>query len=231
MGEQGVPAGRRIAEPESGCDFAAQSALLQVVDGAFCVGVFAQLGPVETVGAFQQRKVIVAPLPVRRRRAGARLARNLQPQRTRQLLDCFGELQVLVLHQKADRAAVGAAAEAVVELLAGADGEGWRFLVMERAAGLVLAAGLFQRHPGVDDIHDINAVEEFIDETLRDAAGHAAMVRGERRRRQQVLSRCCTWSLDLLVTAKANKNFSSDTFARLLRLDGYSVVQSFGYAR
>lgn len=60
-----------------------------------------------------------------------------------QVLDGLGEIQVVVVHEKAEGVAAGAAAEAVIELLVGADAERRGFLFMERAAGGVVLAGLF----------------------------------------------------------------------------------------
>ena len=54
---------------------------------------------------------------------------------------------------------MGPAAETVIELLVGADREGRRFFVVERAAGLVIFAALFERHVLVDHVHDVDARE------------------------------------------------------------------------
>lgn len=43
---------------------------------------------------------------------------------------------------------------------------------MERTAGVVFAPGLFQWHPGIDDFDNVDAVQQVIDEGLRNAAGH-----------------------------------------------------------
>jgi len=43
---------------------------------------------------------------------------------------------------------------------------------MERAAGLVLAPGLFQWHAGIDHIDDIGAGQQLVDEGLGNPAGH-----------------------------------------------------------
>jgi hypothetical protein len=77
---------------------------------------------------------------------------------------------VIVIHEESEHRAVLAAAEAVVELLVGAHPEGRGFLVVERAAGLVLAPGLLQLHARADDLHDVGAGDEFVDEVLRNAS-------------------------------------------------------------
>src|SRR5207237_597166 len=66
--------------------------------------------------------------------------------------------------------AVLAAAEAVVELLVRAHRERGGLLVVERAAGLVFAPGLLQRHAGADDLHDVGAGDQLVDEVLGDAS-------------------------------------------------------------
>ena len=48
-----------------------------------------------------------------------------------ELLDRIDEGKSAVLHEEADRAAMHAAAEAVIELLGGADGERWTLLAVE----------------------------------------------------------------------------------------------------
>ena len=50
-------------------------------------------------------------------------ARHFKADRTRQFLHRFGERQVVVFHQKADRRAMGTTAKAVIELLVGTDCE------------------------------------------------------------------------------------------------------------
>ena len=67
--------------------------------------------------------------------------------------DRVEELEPVVLHQEAERGAVRAAAEAVVELFVRAHPERRRLLVVERAAGLPLAPGLLQLDARADDVH------------------------------------------------------------------------------
>src|SRR5215469_18907069 len=90
-------------------------------------------------------------------RARARFMRDLEAEPARQLLDGLGKGHAVVLHEEAQHGAVRAAAEAVIELLLGAHPEGGRLLVVERAAGLVFAAGFLQLHARADHLHDVRA--------------------------------------------------------------------------
>ena len=69
-----------------------------------------------------------------------------------------------------------AAAEAVVELLVRAHPERRRLLVVERAAGLALAAGFLELHAAADQLHDVGARDQLVDEGLRDPAGHVTTI-------------------------------------------------------
>ena len=100
----------------------------------------------------------------------AALVRHLEPQARGELLDRLGEGHVIVLHEEAEHGAVRAAAEAVIELLVRAHPERRRLLVVERAAGLELAARLLQLHARADDLHDVRAGDQLVDEVLGDAA-------------------------------------------------------------
>ncbi len=67
---------------------------------------------------------------------------------------------------------MGAAAEAVVETLLRADPELRCLLGVERAARLVLAACLDERHPRAHDFDDIRALDQVVDEVLGNATTH-----------------------------------------------------------
>ncbi len=82
---------------------------------------------------------------------------------------------------------MGAAAEAVVELLVLADGEGGGLLVVEGATGLVILAGLAQLDAAADQIDDVGAGEEVIDELRGDSAGHG--IEPSRRAKAAVIGR------------------------------------------
>ena len=67
-----------------------------------------------------------------------------------------------------------AATEAVVKLFVRAYSEGGGLLVMEGAASLELTTRLFERHASPDELDDVGASDEIIDEGLRNAASHTA---------------------------------------------------------
>jgi hypothetical protein len=75
-----------------------------------------------------------------------------------------------VFHEEGDGRAVGAAAEAVIELLGRADREGGGFFAVEGAARLVVGAGLLEGNVALDDRDDVGAVEKLLDEILGDHA-------------------------------------------------------------
>jgi hypothetical protein len=89
-----------------------------------------------------------------------------------EVLDGLRKVDVLVVHDEAEGVAAGAAAEAVVELLLGIDAEGGGLFVVEGAARAVVLAGFLELHAPVDDVDDVDAIEQVIDEGLGYAAGH-----------------------------------------------------------
>ena len=89
-----------------------------------------------------------------------------------QFVDRVEELEAVVIHQEADRGAVRAAAEAVIELLGRRHREDGRALVVERAARRVFLALALQRHARADHLDDVGAREQVVDEGVGDA-GHA----------------------------------------------------------
>ena len=72
---------------------------------------------------------------------------------------------------------MGAAAEAVVELLVGTHPERRRLLVVERAAGLPLAAGLLELHAPADQLDDVGARDQLVEECLWNPARHGQRYR------------------------------------------------------
>src|SRR5690606_38059203 len=100
-------------------------------------------------------------------RGGLGFARHLDPERFGQGLDGLREAQVVVAHQKAERRAVRAAAEAVVEAFARADREGGRLLAVERAESLVVRARALQRYACADHLDHVRPGEQLVDERLR----------------------------------------------------------------
>lgn len=166
--QQVVPAGRCIAETKPCRHLTADTAPAQVVDGLRGIGVLAQLDGEVPGGMFED----VVQRPVVGRLFEAGLARHLEAEVCGQFLDRLGEAQAVVFHQEAQRRAVCAAAEAMVELLDRTDGERGCLFVVEGTAGVELAAGLLQWYAAADDLDDIGPREQFIDEVLGDGAGH-----------------------------------------------------------
>ncbi len=143
--EQVVPAGRGETEAEVAGDLAGQAAALQVVHRGFARGVAFQRLLVELGGGAEQRvERRVGRLARRVPASAAFLARHVHAGALGQFLDRLGELQLVVVHDEAERVAAGAAAEAVVELLVRADGERGSLFLVERAAGAVVLAGFLQ---------------------------------------------------------------------------------------
>ena len=92
-----------------------------------------------------------------------------------QALDRLNEAHVIEFHQEANRRAVRAAAEAVIETLARADGKRRRFFVMKRAAGLEFAARFLELHAPANDLDDVGAGDQIVDEILRNQSGHSVL--------------------------------------------------------
>ena len=90
---------------------------------------------------------------------GGTRVRDFKPGTLREFLDGLPKAQMLKLHQEADSAAVGAAAETVVKLLGLADGKRGSFFVMERAAGFKIPASLGQGNPRIDQLNDVGTGE------------------------------------------------------------------------
>ncbi len=84
-----------------------------------------------------------------------------------QVLDGVDEAQAGVFDQETDRGAVGAAAEAVVELLGRADGEAGGLFVMEWAQAHVVGPALLELDIAADHVDDVDTVEQIGDECLR----------------------------------------------------------------
>jgi len=160
-GLQAFPAIRCVADAEAGAGFRVDAALVQVGPG---LGAALQL-LLEEAGGGLQGGIELAALAVLV--AGAGVARHLQAGALGQLLDRVEELEAVVVHQEADRGAVRAAAEAVVELLGRRDGERRRALVVEGTARGVLPALPLQRHARADDLDDIRPGQQVVDEGVR----------------------------------------------------------------
>lgn len=174
--EQVVPARRGEAEAEVAGDLAGQAAALQVVHRGLARRVAFQRLLVELGGGAEQRvERRVGRLARRVPASAAFLARHVHAGALGQFLDRLGELQLVVVHDEAERVAAGAAAEAVVELLVRADGERGSLFLVERAAGAVVLAGFLQLDARTHHLDDVGAVQQVIDEALRYQAGHGVL--------------------------------------------------------
>ncbi len=165
--QQSVPAGRCEADSEMLHRVITKTAMLEIAAG---LGGLWMLG--ELALEPQRRRL---QLGGEFRLAGAGgplsgLARYLDSRDRGKLFHRRDEVEPFVFHQEADRVAAGAAAEAVVELLVGVDAEGGAFLVVEGAERGVVLARFAQVHAGIDHVDDIDALEQVIDELLRNSS-------------------------------------------------------------
>ncbi|MNZ64312.1 hypothetical protein D3C78_824800 [compost metagenome] len=174
--EQVVPAWRGEAQAEVAGDFPGQAAALEVIHRRLAGRVAAQGLAVELRGGVQQRVQWRVGWLARLVVAAALLAGHFHAGGAGQLLDGLGEVQVVVVHDEAQGVAAGTAAEAVVELLVGADREGRGLFLVERAAGGVVLAGFFQLDARTHHVDDVEAVDKVVDETLGNQPGHGSLV-------------------------------------------------------
>ena len=112
-----VPAVRGETDPELGGDDAVQPALLEIGDGLLGVGMLAQLLLEPGIGQADDVQQLCRVFGIRCRLVGTGLPRHFHGDVVRQFLHRFHETQVGVFHEEADGGTVGAAAEAVIELL------------------------------------------------------------------------------------------------------------------
>src|SRR5690606_19181737 len=103
---------------------------------------------------------------------GLDFARYFLAGESRQLFHRLGKAQSLVIHDKTQGVAAGAAAKAVIELLVGTDGKRGGLFFVEGAAGAIVLAGAFEFYAGVHQLDDIDAVEQVVDKALGDKSGH-----------------------------------------------------------
>ena len=81
-----------------------------------------------------------------------------------QHFDSITEFQSVVFHQEADGGAVRSAAKAVVELLAGGNGKGGGFFVVEWAAGFKFPACFLQLYARFNQRNNICTRQQFVNE-------------------------------------------------------------------
>ena len=94
--------------------------------------------------------------------------RHRQTRLARQALDRLGKPQALGLHHEVESAAVGAAAEAMVEALVLVDRERRRLLVVKWAQAKLLAPALDQPHPPADQLGKPGARPYIVEKRRRD---------------------------------------------------------------
>ncbi len=165
-----------VAEFEARGHLSGQAAALEVVDG---LARGFELVAVEARGDGHGLVQAFAGVVVGGRRA-APVVGHLQANLVGEFLDGVDKAEAAVLHQEADRAAVHAATEAVVELLGRADRERGGFFAVEGAAGEVIGAALLERKIAFDDVDDVDAGQQFLDEGLWDHRARIRMRPGRR---------------------------------------------------
>ena len=158
---------RRIAQTELGADRVVHAAAVEVA-ARFVAGCELLLKKLRR--RFQRRVLIDA---VRGRVALLGIARHFHTDALGEFVHRIEKFEAVVVHQEADRSAVRAAAEAVVELLGGRHRERPRAFVVERATRRVFLALALQRHARGDQLHDIGACQQVVDECVGDA-GHVS---------------------------------------------------------
>ncbi len=163
-----IPGVGRVADAESFADRLVQPAAAQV-GARFLIALQAFL-----VVARDTREHLAELFLAPRWWSAAAFMRHFQSEPPGERFDGFRKRQLFVLHQEAERRAVRAAAKAVIELLVRAHPERRGLLVVKRAAGLVLAPRLLQRHAAADGLDDIRVCDQLVNEALGNAAGHGA---------------------------------------------------------
>ena len=178
--EQMVPPRRRVSHPKAGGDLTGQPSAFEVVHRTGRLGVRAELFA-EVLGRLAEHAI--ERREIGRSWAGLALLGQFEARLAGEVLDGVEKAEALVLHEEADGAAVRPAAEAMVELLLAADREGGGLLVVERAAGLVVLSGLAQGDATVDEVDDVGAGEEGVDEVGGNSAGHGVSEQKREARR------------------------------------------------
>jgi len=176
MLEQVVPARRCKTEAEIPSDLASQAATLEVIHRSLARRMTLECLPVKISGGGEQWIKRRIGRLTRLALAAAFFAGDFHAGGFGQIFDGLGEVQVVVIHEKAEGVAAGAATEAVIELLVGADAERRGFLFVERAAGGVVLAGLLQLHARADHVDNVGAVQQVVNEALGNQPGHGVLV-------------------------------------------------------
>ena len=170
LAEKRVPGFWCPAEHERLLDLPADAAPGQVLSRAGGVGRFPQKAIVElrrqAVGQMERGVGIgeVGRLPVG----------DLHSHALPQAPHGVRELDLLVLHQERERVPAGLAAEAVVHPLLGAHRERGRLLGVERTEANPAAAALLELHDLADDLDDVGAVPDLLDDVVGNAQARSS---------------------------------------------------------
>ena len=159
---QRPPARGGIAQAEALADLAGDAALLEVLDRLGRVLELAAAGLFEHVG---EAGLLVLLRGLALAFGGTDvLLWHLQADLVREFLHGLDEAHARVFHQKADGVAVLATPEAVIELLARADREGWRLLAVERAQAHEVGAAFSELDVAAHDVDHVDAGQKLLDE-------------------------------------------------------------------
>ena len=101
--------------------------------------------------------------------AAARLG-NLDPAVLGQTANGFREGEVLHLHHERESVTALLAAEAVVAAAVGVHVEGGSLLAVEGTQALVTSAGALERDATPDELHEIHAIADSLDDLVGDAS-------------------------------------------------------------
>ena len=168
MADQGAAAGRRVAEAKPLDRLVIEPPADQIVAGRSAVLCRQAVLEEPARGLDQLVEALLAlGLPSL---VGGRF-RHVQTGLSGKLLDRLHERQVVVAHGEPDDIAMGAAAEAVEKPLVVIDREAGGLFLVERATGLVLAAGADQSHAPADHLRYRQAGAQFVEEAGRQGHG------------------------------------------------------------
>ena len=104
--------------------------------------------------------------------AAARFTRNSHAGIAGEIFYRLGELQIFIFHEEGEGVAAGAATKAIIELFVGIDAERRASFLVERAAGRVILARLFEFDTPVYHLDDVDAVQQVIEESLGNPSSH-----------------------------------------------------------
>src|SRR5439155_13860615 len=97
-----------------------------------------------------------------------------------QRADGLGEAEPVVAHEEPEGIAAGVTAEAMEDAALGIDGEGRGLLGMEGAEPLPVLAGALEVHELADQLHDVQARADFVEE-LGAVSCHTMLARARLR--------------------------------------------------